>query len=58
MNEIKRKMIETAWRKHRTIYPCGTRRSFDECFTKEQNDLIFWYNTEDQSTHLLVQELA
>ncbi len=57
MNDLKREMIEKARQKHRVIHPCASASTLDDCFTVERNNLIFWYNTEDNSTHLLVEEL-
>jgi hypothetical protein len=58
MNELKKKMIETARSKHPQIYPCASGETLEDCFTIEDNTVIFWYNTEDHSTHLLVEKLA
>ncbi|MBD3390396.1 MAG: hypothetical protein GF418_00140 [Chitinivibrionales bacterium] len=57
MNELKKKMIAEARRQHRVIYPCASHQSLDDCFTVERNSVIFWFNTEDQSTHLVVEKL-
>ncbi|MBD3315151.1 MAG: hypothetical protein GF344_05145 [Chitinivibrionales bacterium] len=53
MNQIKKKLIEIATKKHEKIYPCVSRGSLDECFTVEGDRIMFWYNTEDHSTHLI-----
>jgi hypothetical protein len=53
MNEIKRLMIAKAKERFKNIHPCGHRRKLDECFTIEDNKLCFWFNTEDDSTHVL-----
>ena len=58
MNAIKKKMIAEAEKKYRKILPCSSRRSLDECFTIEKNRVVFWFNTEDFSTHMLSTELA
>ena len=58
MNSIKRKMIANARKKYRRIFPCSFRRNLDECFTIENDKIIFWFNTEDFSTHTLTEALS
>ncbi len=53
MNEMKMQMIFKARETFKTIYPCGNKTSFTDCFTTMGNNLVFWFNTEDNSTHLL-----
>ena len=50
-------MILKATEKHSMIYPCSNKADFDECFTHESDRLIFWYNTEDNSTHVLTEKV-
>jgi hypothetical protein len=38
------------------IRPCGNRMAFSECFSLERDRLIFWYNTNDGSTHVEIHE--
>jgi hypothetical protein len=57
VNEIREQLIEQAIQRHRKIYPCANRRDFTECFTVTGNRVFFWFNTEDQSTHLVVAEV-
>jgi hypothetical protein len=58
MNEQKRKMIRTAKQQYTTIYPCSSKKNFGECFTFEEDHLVFWFNTADATTHVLTQELS
>lgn len=58
MNHIKQQLIETALQKHDKIYPCISRQSLDECFTIEGERVLFWFNTEDHSTHILSADVA
>lgn len=53
MKEAKIQLIEEAKEKFKKIYPCGAYFSFAECFTVYKGRLIFWFNTEDHSTHAL-----
>ncbi|MCU0608175.1 MAG: hypothetical protein MUF22_00210 [Chitinispirillaceae bacterium] len=55
MNEIKKTMIQQAMQRYNRIYPCGTKRSLYECFTEAEGKLIFWFNTDDQTTHLITR---
>ena len=39
------------------ITPCGNRSEFDKSdVTVEGNKIIFWYNTKDHSTHVLLMK--
>lgn len=58
MNELKEKMINDAREKYQSIFPCSTRRKLDDCFTVEKNRMLFWFNTEDRSTHILAADLS
>jgi len=58
MNELKKRMIETARRRHNRIFPCASFLNLEDSFTVEGQKLIFWYNTEDHSTHLVVETLC
>lgn len=54
MNEMKNQLIGQARMTYKKIYPCGKKTDIGECFTEVGNQLLFWFNTEDQSTHLMV----
>ncbi len=56
MNAIKRIMIKKAESRFKKILPCGQKRNLDECFTLEKGRVLFWFNTEDKSTHLVCSE--
>jgi hypothetical protein len=53
MNALKKIMIKKAKSRYKKILPCGRRRKLDDCFTVEKDKVFFWFNTEDQSTHVL-----
>lgn len=57
MNRVKIKLIIQAFLKYKKIYPCGNKNTLFECFTEIDNNLLFWFNTEDHSTHLLTAEI-
>ena len=53
MNKVKKAMIQQAIKKYRQIYPCGVRKDLGDCFTIMDDRVVFWFNTSDNSTHLL-----
>ena len=57
MNEIKKTLINRARMQFKQIFPCSTKKSLRECFTIEEDLMIFWFNTEDETTHILTQNL-
>jgi hypothetical protein len=57
MDIIKIELIIRAVKEYRKIYPCGIKRDLFECFTQLGNNVFFWFNTEDDSTHLLKAEI-
>lgn len=58
MNELKTNMIAEATNDYAVIFPCGNKVSFEECFTRNEDQLIFWFNTEDNSTHVITKSLS
>lgn len=48
-------LLAQAHKKHGQVKPCGT---WDRCFTVEDNTIFFWYQTSDNSTHLVAQNLS
>jgi hypothetical protein len=57
MNELKYEMISEATQNFATIYPCGNKKTLEDCFTMNGDQLLFWFNTEDQSTHIITKPL-
>jgi hypothetical protein len=51
-----RKLIKKAQNKYKKIFPCRDKKSFAECFTSYNNRLFFWFDTEDQSTHVEIED--
>jgi hypothetical protein len=58
MNKLKETLIERARDRYEEISPCPSKGSFEECFTLENNRLCFWFNTKDQSTHVLAERVG
>ncbi len=57
MNALKKKLIKRATQAYKHIYPCTNKRSLYECFTSEGERLLFWFNTADNNTHLLIGDM-
>jgi hypothetical protein len=57
VGEKQERLIEKAIEKHERIRPCSNRTELRDCFSVLGNKLIFWYNTDDDSTHVLVDEI-
>lgn len=53
IQQHKKRLIARARKLYRTIAPCGERSTIDDCFTVDRNRLIFWFNTADESTHMM-----
>ena len=58
MSALQKQLIENALETYQQIFPCASKRSFDECFTILGTKCLFWFNTADNSTHMLVAEIS
>ena len=56
MGKSEKKLYKRAKEIYKHITPCGSKKDFSECFTKYENKIFFWFDTEDDSTHLLIEE--
>ena len=54
MDSLKMELIRKAIRAHKKIFPCGTKSTFADCFTLQGDQVLFWFDTEDRSTHLVM----
>jgi hypothetical protein len=54
--EVKQQLIDQATKLHKKIFPAGEKASLNECFTRLDNKLLFWFNTEDDNTRVLIHE--
>jgi hypothetical protein len=52
MSDTQQKLVDIAREKFGTIYPCGGSGGWDKCFTRYKGRVVFWFNTEDNSTHI------
>jgi hypothetical protein len=57
MNELQNKMMSKAREMYQEIRPCGAKDSWGECFTTEGTTVVFWFNTPDDSTHVLTAKV-
>jgi hypothetical protein len=55
MEELKQKMIQKAYAQFVEIRLPSRAISFSECFTAFQGKIYFWFNTSDDSTHVIVE---
>jgi hypothetical protein len=58
MSALQKQLIERAREAYPQIFPCTSKQSFDECFTIFGTKCLFWFNTADNSTHMLVAEIS
>jgi hypothetical protein len=58
MNELKHILISKAVEIYTDIYPVINKDKLGDCFTTEGNILVFWFNTADESTHVLTRKIA
>lgn len=56
VDEMRQKLMNNALEQYSRIFPCADK-PFSECFTVDHNRLLFWFNTEDETTHVLTTEL-
>jgi len=57
VNREKEILIEKARNRHKEISPCSRTGSWEEAFTVQGNLLLLWYNTEGNTTRILVHSL-
>lgn len=50
-------MIFKAIEMYKEIYPCASKLDLVDCFTTEGDTVLFWFNTSDESTHVLTATL-
>ncbi len=55
-------LIQEAKRLHGRIFPVGTRKTWEKCFTvvpsgKKPRRLFLWFDTADRSSHITQMEV-
>ncbi len=58
MDELEKTLIAKARSLHESIYPCAQKEYLTDCFTVQGNQLFFWFNTKDHSTHVMIEKIA
>ncbi|MDD5675197.1 MAG: hypothetical protein PHC61_13595 [Chitinivibrionales bacterium] len=58
MGELREELILKAQEIYQQIFPCSSKSSLEECFTVMGKKYLFWFNTADASTHVLMAELV
>ena len=56
MTDLEQSLIRKASEMHVNIYPCTQRADFEHCFTRDSERVYFWFNTEDNSTHIVMAD--
>ena len=51
------KLIAKAKTKYGQIAPCGMKKHFSDCFSIDNGELLFWFNTVDNSTHIEAERI-
>jgi hypothetical protein len=51
--KIKTDMIREAEGKYKTISPCFKAKTFKDSFTEYKDQVYFWFNDAEQSTHVI-----
>lgn len=54
----KKKLLNKAREMYGEIAPAGRKKTFEEGFTHSNNKLVFWFNTTDGSTHVVIENGA
>jgi hypothetical protein len=57
MGRIEKDLIKKAEIEYKKIFPCSHRRRIEECFTRDNKYVYLWFNTEDESTHVMTAEV-
>ena len=55
--QLKQRLLEEVTKNHETIYPCGTKSNLDDCFDIVGDTLLFWFNTRDKNTHMVMEKI-
>jgi hypothetical protein len=51
-------MMNEALVKYQSIAPCAGLSSWDECFRRYGDNVVFWFNTEDKSTRAVMRRMS
>ena len=56
MSDKHMNLIHKAKLKYGQIFPCSNKSSWADCFSAYEGKLYFWFNAEDCSTHVEIDE--
>ena len=56
MGNAQLNLISKAKQKYGSILPCGRNSTWAHCFSAYKGKLYFWFNTDDNSTHVVMDE--
>lgn len=57
VEDRKAALIRQAREKYVEIFPAGRMKTLEECFTVRGDELIFWFNTSEGTTHVIREQL-
>ena len=57
MEDLKQQMINEAKVKYDDIRPLGNKERLEDCFTTHDDNLLFWFNINSNTTRLLTRQI-
>jgi hypothetical protein len=57
LEKIKRDLIKKAKKEYNKISPCLLHKDFSNSFTIFEDNIIFWFNTDDESTRAIISKI-
>jgi hypothetical protein len=57
MGSVEKSLIRQAKSEYKKIFPCSHREKLEHCITRDEERVYLWFNTEDQSTHVLTKKI-
>ena len=57
MGRVEKSLIKQARSEYKKIFPCPHRGKLEHCITRDEERVYLWFNTEDQSTHVLMKKI-
>jgi deoxyinosine 3'endonuclease (endonuclease V) len=57
MGNVEKSLIRQARSEYKKIFPCSHREKLEHCITRDKERVYLWFNTEDQSTHVLTKKI-
>ena len=57
MENLEKVLIKKAKNEYKKIFPCSHRVKLEECITRDKERIYLWFNTEDESTHVVTEKI-